>query len=54
MQKDFEAGSRLGVSGTPAFFINGRLISGAQPLDAFVQVIEDELQRQRTRAQEGK
>ena len=45
VQKDIDAGSKLGVTGTPAFFINGRLVSGAQPLEAFVQVIEDELQR---------
>jgi protein-disulfide isomerase len=34
------------VTGTPAFFINGRLASDAQPLEAFVRVIEDELSRQ--------
>ena len=47
MQKDIDEGARLGVTGTPACFINGRLILGAQPLDRFVQVIEDELQRNR-------
>ena len=45
VEKDIEEGKRLGVTGTPAFFINGRLISGAQPLDAFVRVIDDELAR---------
>ena len=45
VRKDNEEGARLGVSGTPAFFINGRLVSGAQPLEAFVQVIDDELTR---------
>lgn len=38
-----KAGDEAGVSGTPAFFINGRLISGAQPLDAFKAVIDEEL-----------
>jgi len=33
------------VSGTPAFFINGRPLVGAQPFDAFAQVIDDELER---------
>jgi protein-disulfide isomerase len=28
-------GRRYGVTGTPAFFINGQLISGAQPFAAF-------------------
>ena len=38
-----EAGS-LGVTGTPAFFINGKFLSGAQPFDAFAKVINAELQ----------
>ena len=42
---DMEEGNRVGVSGTPAFFINGRQISGAQPLEAFTRVIDDELAR---------
>jgi protein-disulfide isomerase len=48
VQQDEEEGTRLGVEGTPAFFVNGRLLSGAQPESAFVQVIEEEL-NQRTR-----
>ncbi len=43
VQRDIEDGTRLGVDGTPAFFINGRPLSGAQPLEAFVQVIEEEV-----------
>jgi protein-disulfide isomerase len=42
-KKDSEEATRLGLSGTPAFFINGRLLSGAQPYESFVQVIEEEL-----------
>jgi protein-disulfide isomerase len=38
-----KAGEEAGVSGTPAFFINGRPLSGAQPLDAFKKVIDEEL-----------
>jgi protein-disulfide isomerase len=45
VKKDVEEGNRLGVTGTPAFFINGRLLSGAQPLEAFERVIDDELAR---------
>jgi protein-disulfide isomerase len=45
IQRDVQEGARLGVTGTPAFFINGRLLSGAQPLEAFTQVIDDELAR---------
>ena len=45
VQKDIDEGKRAGVTGTPAFFINGRMISGAQPLDAFARIIDDELAR---------
>jgi len=44
-KKDTEAGQAQGVTGTPAFFINGRFLNGAQPLEAFSKVIDDELSR---------
>ena len=44
IQKDMADGSAAGISGTPGFIINGKLISGAQPFGAFQQVIEAELQ----------
>jgi len=47
VQKDNDEGTRAGVTGTPAFFINGRLLSGAQPLESFVSLIEEELARAR-------
>src|SRR5262249_41488822 len=47
VQQDIDEGTRAGVTGTPAFFINGRLVSGAQPLESFTRVIEDELARAR-------
>jgi protein-disulfide isomerase len=40
-----KAGDEAGVSGTPAFFINGRLLSGAQPLSAFRAIVDEELAR---------
>ncbi len=42
---DLEQGRKLGVSGTPGFFINGRFLSGAQPYEVFKQRIEQELRR---------
>ncbi len=48
--EDARAGTELGVSGTPAFFINGRPLVGAQPFEAFAKVIEDELARARRAA----
>lgn len=40
---DLLDGQALGVRGTPAFFINGRFVSGAQPFSIFATVIEAEL-----------
>jgi len=40
---DVEEGSRLGASGTPTFFINGRILVGAKPLTAFQKLIDSEL-----------
>src|SRR5207237_3303816 len=45
VKADQAEGSSVGVNGTPAFIINGRLISGAQPFDNFKAVIDDELAR---------
>lgn len=43
VQKGFKEGQEDGVQGTPAFFINGKLLSGAQPFSAFKNVIDTEL-----------
>lgn len=40
IQSDFDEGSQRGVRGTPAFFVNGQLISGAQPYAVFRDAIE--------------
>lgn len=37
--------SRVGASGTPAFFINGRFLSGARPQNFFEQLIDEELKK---------
>jgi protein-disulfide isomerase len=44
---DVAQGRSIGVSGTPSFFINGRFLSGAQPLAAFERVIDQELEAAR-------
>ena len=43
VQKNAEAGKEAGISGTPAFFINGVALDGAQPFEAFQKVIDAEL-----------
>src|SRR3569623_1028714 len=40
---DSEAGAKIGARGTPAFFINGKFLSGAQPYEAFMAKIDAEL-----------
>ncbi len=43
VKKDLADGQKLGIRGTPAFFVNGTLISGAQPFSVLEQAIEAEL-----------
>jgi protein-disulfide isomerase len=51
VERNYADGVKAGVSGTPAFFINGRILSGAQPLEAFKAVIDEELERLGPQAQ---
>jgi len=43
IDKDLADGVAAGVNGTPAFFINGRSLSGAQPFEKFKEIIDEEL-----------
>ncbi len=45
VEQNMKTGAGAGVTGTPAFFINGILLSGAQPYDSFKEIIESELKR---------
>jgi predicted DsbA family dithiol-disulfide isomerase len=45
--------STLGVSVTPAFFINGRYMAGARPVDSFAMLIDEELAKAEARIQAG-
>ncbi len=40
ISNDLDVGMQLGVNGTPAFFINGNFVSGAQPFAVFDQAIQ--------------
>lgn len=44
---DLELGSNLGVNGTPAYFINGRKLSGMLPEERLFQVIDEELAKKK-------
>lgn len=43
IESDKSEGAALGISGTPAFFINGKEYSGAMPLEQFESIINSEL-----------
>ena len=43
IEADSKRGNEVGANGTPAFFINGQFLSGAQPFDAFKAVIDKEI-----------
>jgi protein-disulfide isomerase len=43
VNQDLAEGAKYGVNSTPAFFINGVLLLGAQPYEAFKQIIDEEL-----------
>ena len=43
VQADQAAGAAVGVEGTPAYFVNGVNLSGAQPEEAFIDLVEQAL-----------
>ncbi|HEV2827290.1 MAG TPA: DsbA family protein [Pyrinomonadaceae bacterium] len=45
MDDDMAEARSLGITGTPAFFVNGRFLNGAKPFSEFAKVINAELQR---------
>jgi predicted DsbA family dithiol-disulfide isomerase len=53
VQADMRSLQQFGVGATPSFFINGRFISGAVPIDQFVTVIDEELKKANERIQQG-
>jgi len=45
IEADAAEAGKLGVTGTPAFFVNGKFLSGAKPFAEFATVINAELKR---------
>jgi protein-disulfide isomerase len=43
VQSDVEDGTRLGITGTPTYFINGRVLVGAAPPENFRKIVDAEL-----------
>jgi protein-disulfide isomerase len=53
LQKDQRDLQAFGVGSTPAFFINGRYMVGASPIDSFTQLVDEELKKANERIQAG-
>lgn len=53
VQKDMGELQRLAVGATPSFFINGRFLSGAMPMENFSALIDEELKKANERVQQG-
>jgi len=53
VDKDHKEGARLGISGTPSFFINGHFLSGALDYASLRQVVEQQLAVQSQTATNG-
>jgi protein-disulfide isomerase len=45
VREDYQLGEKMGVNSTPTIYVNGRPLVGAQPFEAFKQVIDEELAR---------
>ena len=43
VQADLEAGTQVGITGTPALFINGRPMSGAVSYEEITDILDEEL-----------
>lgn len=51
--QDYNEGQSLGVGGTPTFFINGKMLVGAQPIEQFAAIIDAELASANTETSTG-
>jgi protein-disulfide isomerase len=45
VQKDMKDLQQLGVGATPSFFVNGRFIAGAMPMENFTQLVDEEMKK---------
>ena len=53
IQKDQRELQQLGVGATPSFFVNGRFLAGAMPMENFVTLVDEELKKANERIQAG-
>lgn len=53
VRADMALAKTVDVNGTPSFFANGTLLSGAQPIDRFVELVDKELTKARAALAQG-
>ncbi len=53
LAKDRDAGQRAGVTGTPAFLVNGKFYNGALPIQELTRVLEAELAKAKPKTADG-
>ena len=49
IEENYRSGEKLGVTGTPSYFVNGRKIDGALPYEAFKDIFEEELSKNKSK-----
>lgn len=45
VEADSKIANSVGASGTPTFFVNGRILVGAQPFEKFKELIDEEIKQ---------
>jgi protein-disulfide isomerase len=50
IEANYRSGEQVGVTGTPAFFVNGRRLSGALPFEEFKKIFDEELSRAKSKS----
>ncbi len=53
IDEDIRVAQLFGARGTPNFFINGRKLAGARPIEAFKLIIDEEIKRAKALIREG-
>ena len=43
VDRDMKLGQKVGVKSTPTFFVNGKMVNGAQPIEVFSEIIDEDL-----------
>ncbi len=43
VDRDMQLGQKVGVKSTPTFFVNGKMVNGAQPIEVFSEIIDEDL-----------